>query len=135
MLNIHISGKSVKSVFSATLLRVLFKQSVMTASYLIKHLCFREIRRIRVFRHQVKSVSVSSQSCLQVLSLNIQVVKSVFSATLFKFFRLWNSPEQSILNAFLFLSKNFSPNTEKMDFTDFVEPWSFEFIHFLFFSF
>ena len=89
MLNIHISGKSVKSVFSATLLRVLFKQSVMTASYLIKHLCLREIRWIRVFRHHVKSVSVSSQSCLQVLSLNIQVLKSVFSATLFKSFSVY----------------------------------------------
>ena len=104
MLNIHISGKSVKSVFSATLLRVLFKQSVMTASYLIKHLCFREIRRIRVFRHQVKSVSVSSQSCLQVLSLNIQVVKSVFSATLFKSFSVYeiHPSSQSLMHFFSF---------------------------------
>ena len=48
ILNIHISGKSVKSVFSATLLRVFFSlQSVRTASYLIKHSCFREIREIR----------------------------------------------------------------------------------------
>ena len=31
---------------------------------------------------------------------------------------------------FFSISKNFSPHTEKMDFTDFVEPWSFEFIHF-----
>ena len=28
------------------------------------------------------------------------------------------------------ISNNFSPQAEKMDFTDFVEPWSFEFIHF-----
>ena len=104
MLNIHISGKSVKSVFSATLLRVLFKQSVMTASYLIKHLCLREIRRIRVFRHHVKSVSVSSQSCLQVLSLNIQVLKSVFSATLFKSFSVYeiHPSSQSLMHFFSF---------------------------------
>ena len=31
---------------------------------------------------------------------------------------------------FFSISKNFSPHTEEMDFTDFVEPWSFEFIHF-----
>ena len=104
MLNIHISGKSVKSVFSATLLRVLFKQSVMTASYLIKHLCLREIRWIRVFRHHVKSVSVSSQSCLQVLSLNIQVLKSVFSATLFKSFSVYeiHPSSQTLMHFFSF---------------------------------
>ena len=104
MLNIHISGKSVKSVFSATLLRVLFKQSVMSASYLIKHLCLREIRWIRVFRHHGKSVSVSSQSCLQVLSLNIQVLKSVFSATLFKSFSVYeiHPSSQSLMHFFSF---------------------------------
>ena len=104
MLNIRISGKSVKSVFSATLLKVLFKQSVMTASYLIKHLCLREIRWICVFRHHGKSVSVSSQSCLQVLSLNIQVLKSVFSATLFKSFSVYeiHPSSQPLMHFFSF---------------------------------
>ena len=39
-----------------------------------------------------------------------------------------------MFNALLFLSKSFSLHTEKMDFTDFVEPWSFEFIPFHTFS-
>ena len=38
------------------------------------------------------------------------------------------------IKKFLSLSKNFSPDTERMDFTDFVEPWSFEFIPFHIFS-
>ena len=61
-------------------------------------------------------------------------MKSVFSTTLFKSFTVYEFHQQSMLNAFLFLSKNFSPHTEKMDFTDFVEPCSFEFILFHAFS-
>ena len=136
MLNIHISGKSVKSVFSATLLRVLFKQSVMTASYLIKHLCLREIRWIRVFRHHGKSVSVSSQSCLQVLSLNIQVLKSVFSATLFKSFSVYeiHPSSQSLMHFFSF--QRTSHHTRKRWILRILwshAAWSsYIFIHFLF---
>ena len=61
-------------------------------------------------------------------------MKSVFSTTLFKSFAVYEFHQQSMLNAFLFLSKNFSPHTEKTDFTDFVEPCSFEFILFHTFS-
>ena len=59
---------------------------------------------IRVFRHHVKSVSVSSQSCLQVLSLNIQVLKSVFSATLFKSFSVYeiHPSSQTLMHFFSF---------------------------------
>ena len=79
----------------------------------------------------LRVLSVSSRSWLQVILLNIHVsgksVKSVFSTILFKSFAVYEFHQQSMLNAFLFLSKNFSPHTEKMDFTDFVEPCSFEF--------
>ena len=70
----------------------------------VKYSYLREIRRIRVFRHHVKSVSVSSQSCLQFLSLNIQVVKSVFSATLFKSFSVYeiHPSSQSLMHFFSF---------------------------------
>ena len=41
-----------------------------------------------------------------------------------------NFTSSQCLMPFFSISKNFSPHTEKMDFTDFVEPWSFKFIHF-----
>ena len=61
-------------------------------------------------------------------------MKPVFSTTLFKSFAVYEFHQQSMLNAFLFPSKNFSPHTEKMDFMDFVESCSFEFILFHTFS-